>query len=117
MITINSEARADVLCGIQLRYELCVCLLDARTPLTIRELVERIEARGFTVPGRASKVVSDALRWEVRRGRVIRVGRGRYARGAMPRSTEWWIRKHADARRRAVVAPTLAQPGGRPHAA
>jgi hypothetical protein len=94
--------------GIGLRYELCVCLLDARMPLTISELVVRIEANGFAVPGRASKTVSDALRWEVRRGRVTRIGRGRYERGVMPRSTEWWIRTHAAARR-AVVAPTLAE--------
>ena len=100
MITTTSEAGAKLLSGIQLRYELCVCLLEARTPLTITELVERIEARGFAVPDRASKTVSDALRWEVRRRRVTRVGRGRYARGVMPRSTEWWIRTHAEAHHR-----------------
>ena len=108
MITTTSPVGAERLSGIHLRYQLCVCLLDAPAPLTISELVEQIEARGFAVFGRASKTVSDALRWEVRRGRVTKVGRGRYARGVMPRSTEWWIRKHADARRRAVVATTLA---------
>ena len=92
-------------------------MLDTRTPLTISELVARIEAGGFTVSGRASKTVSDALRWEVRRGRVTKVGRGRYARGVMPRSTEWWIRTHAAARRRAVVAATLARPAAGPDAA
>ncbi len=109
MINTTPATGGEPLYGIQLRYELCVCLLDARTPLTISDLVGQIEARGFAVDGRASKTVSDALRWEVRRGRVTRVGRGRYTQGVMPRSTEWWIRTHANARRRAVVAPTLAQ--------
>jgi hypothetical protein len=109
-MTITASAvPVERLVGIQLRYELCVCLLDARAPLNIADLVARIEAKGFAVEGRASKTVSDALRWEVRRGRVVNTGRGRYARGSMPRSTEWWIRTHVAERRRSVVAPTLAQ--------
>jgi hypothetical protein len=59
MITTTRLAGAERLTGLQLRYQLCVCLLDART--------------------------------------------------------EWWIRTHADARRRAVVAPTPAQPDAEAH--
>ncbi|MEY2591937.1 MAG: hypothetical protein QOJ67_3921 [Acidimicrobiaceae bacterium] len=96
--------------GLELRYALCVCLLDARSPLTVPQLVNRVEALGFAVTGRPSKSVSDALRWEVRRGRIDRLGRGLYVSGSMPRSTEWWIRRRVRSRREAeVVAPTLAE--------
>jgi hypothetical protein len=47
---------------------------------------------------RASKTISDALRWEVKRGRVVRLGQGRYGPGTMPRSTAQRI--HARAHRR-----------------
>nr|WP_234781395.1 hypothetical protein [Mycobacterium tuberculosis] len=46
---------------------------------------------GFGVRGRASKVVSEALRWEIGRDRVYRLGRGRYGPGYIPRSTEYRI--------------------------
>jgi hypothetical protein len=99
----------DILRGLELRYALCVTLLDARTSLTIPELIERLETRGFVLRGRQSKTVSDALRWEVRRDRVRRVGRGSYASGSMPRSTERWIRRRARQRRQRIVAPTLSE--------
>ncbi len=73
--------------GIELRYVLTAHLL-AHGPATVANLVEMLAARGFETPGRASKSVSDALRWETRRGRVRRVGRGRYDGGGMPRGTE-----------------------------
>lgn len=49
---------------------------------------------GLTVAGRSSKTISDALRWEVGRGRVIEVGRATYRRGTIARSTAWWIRQY-----------------------
>lgn len=61
--------------------------------LTVRQLIDLLEADGFSTLGRASKVVSDALRWEVARGRVRRVGRGRYAAGRIPRATAYRIRR------------------------
>lgn len=76
----------------RLRYVLCVALLDAREPRSVAQLIGVAEAAGCLLPGRPSKVVSDALRWEVRIGRVVRIGRSQYAMGSMPRSTEWWLR-------------------------
>jgi hypothetical protein len=94
--------------GIELRYLLTVSLIDADRTRTVAELVDTVHAAGFALPGRASKAVSDALRWEIGKGRVWRVGRGRYAAGRMPRSTEWWLRARVTTVLERVVAPTLA---------
>jgi hypothetical protein len=95
--------------GLDVRYVACVCLLDARSPMTLKQLIAGIEMMGFVVAGRPSKTVSDALRWEVRRGRIRRVGRALYAPGSMPRSTEWYIRRRVTLCCEAIVAPTLAE--------
>jgi hypothetical protein len=73
--------------GIELRYLLTVYLLD-HGPATVDELVDALTYHGFRTTGRPSKSVSDALRWEMARGRVIRFRRGRYRPGTMPRATE-----------------------------
>ncbi len=78
----------DRLGGLWLRYELCIVLHEARRSLTVAEIVGRIEADGFTIGPNAHKVVADALRWEVRRGRARRVRRGVYGTGRLPRSSE-----------------------------
>lgn len=75
------------LSGLDLRYALTTVLLRAGVPLTVPELVRALERDGFTPWGRPSKAVSDALRWEIGRGRVVRVRRGVYAVGAMPKQT------------------------------
>lgn len=96
--------------ALRLRYSLCMALLDARYPRTITELIEAAAQMGNDLRGRPSKVVSDALRWEVRRGRAVRVARSVYRAGSMPRSTEWWIRERlADDRRRAATEDIVAQ--------
>jgi hypothetical protein len=59
--------------GLQLRYFLTLHLFDAGES-SIGDLVAAVERHGFSLDGRPSKVVSDALRWEVRRGRVVRRG-------------------------------------------
>lgn len=84
---------ADRVAGTQLRHAICVCLLRAQTPLTVPEVVAGVEALGWSVPGRPSKTISDALRWEVAKGRVVRLDRSLYEIGIMPRSTEWWMRR------------------------
>ncbi|WP_101949325.1 hypothetical protein [Mycobacterium sp. 3519A] len=76
-----------VLRGIELRYALTMYLLQ-HGPTTVDELIEALEWQGFEIPGRASKQVSDALRWERRRGRVRRIARGLYGPGFVPRGTE-----------------------------
>ena len=60
--------------------------------MTVSELVDCLDHLECTPAGRPGKVVSDALRWEMRRGRVRRIGRGRYAAGRIPRSTRWWMK-------------------------
>jgi hypothetical protein len=85
-------AHPKVLRGIELRYVLTTNLA-VHGAAAIFDMVELLEYQGFTVAGRASKAVSDALRWEVRRGRVRRLRRGLYGPGQMPRSTEHYIHK------------------------
>lgn len=85
-MTITTTPR--VVRGTDLRY-LLTRLLQLNGPLTVAELVARLYGEGFAVPGRPSKTVSDSLRWENGRGRVWRIGRGRYKAGEMPRSTEY----------------------------
>jgi hypothetical protein len=76
--------------GIDLRYVLTQYLLQ-HGPTTVDELIAAIRWQGFDVGGRASKRISDALRWERRRGRVRRLARGLYAPGSVPRATEYRI--------------------------
>ena len=64
------------------------------------ELVARCEGQeGITFRGRASKVISDALRWEMGWNRVRRLSRGVYCYVGAPRSTEHWIRRRVQALR------------------
>ena len=71
--------------------------LRDRGPLRVADLSELLQRDGIAVRGRPSKVISDSLRWEVRRGRVVRLGRGRYGPGRMPRGTEYRIAKRVEA--------------------
>ena len=83
MDTPNAPLR---LRGTDLRYAL-TRVLQLSGPLTVAEIVAELNRWGFAVAGRPSKTVSDTLRWEMRRDRVRRHGRGLYAQGAVPRST------------------------------
>jgi hypothetical protein len=76
--------------GVELRYALTMFLFQYGAK-TVAELIEALEYQSFDIPGRASKVVSDALRHEIAHGRVIRLKRGRYGPGEMPRATEYRI--------------------------
>ena len=76
--------------GTELRYVL-TRILQLSGPLTVAELVAALNAWGFTVAGRPSKTVSDALRWEMGHERVRRRSRGRYHYICPPRSTEYRI--------------------------
>ncbi|MGH3675280.1 MAG: hypothetical protein ACRDU5_05995 [Mycobacterium sp.] len=87
--------------GIELRYVLTMYLLQ-HGPTTVEELIQAIRWQGFDVCGRASKQVSDALRWERRRGRVRRLARGVYAPGFVPRATEYRIHERVLALRAGV---------------
>jgi hypothetical protein len=74
-----------------LRYLLTTLLAEAGRDLSVAELVARCKGEGVVFRGRASKIVSDALRWEINWGRVARVRRGVYRFARMPRSTRSWI--------------------------
>ena len=63
--------------------------------MTVGELVRWLDDAGFRAPGRASKVVSDKLRADVARGRLRRVGRGRYVAGQVAPTT--WRRIESSA--------------------
>ena len=54
---------------------------------TVAQLAAAVQGYGFALVGRASKVISDGLRWEVRRGRVRRLARGVYGYVTAPVST------------------------------
>ncbi len=72
-------------------------IVRAGGEVTVAELVAWLEEAGFRPPVRASKIVSDRLRSDVRRGRIRRVGRGRYAAGRIAPTTWHRIRTTADA--------------------
>ena len=98
----DNEARA--LAGLQLRSAIVVLLLDRGGPMSVPELVAGIRRSGFELEGRASKAVSDALRWEVGRGRVVRVRRGIYAAGRVAKVTRHRMRARVAATRRRATA-------------
>jgi hypothetical protein len=78
--------------GIELRYVLTMHLFNLGR-CTIKDLVEALAYHGFDVDRPAGKAVSDALRWELQRGRVRRLARGVYGPGEMPRGTEHRIHR------------------------
>jgi hypothetical protein len=84
---VDTHADTSTLWGRDLRYVLTWHLVEARTVLTVAQLVWAVAGDGFGLPHPANKAVSDALRWEVARGRVVRAGRGRYRSGTMPKAT------------------------------
>ena len=83
----------DPLGGLLLRYAICVALQRHDRWMSVAEIVGVIERWGFTLPEAANKAVADAIRWEVRKGRVLKHGRGRYAYGHVPRTTEHRMRQ------------------------
>jgi hypothetical protein len=87
-----------VLRGIELRYALTE-FLTQHGPTTITGLIDGLTWQGFVIHGDTPKSVSDGLRWERRRGRVRRLGRGLYGPLTMPRATEYRIHKRVMALR------------------
>lgn len=86
-------AGAVLLRGYVLRAWLVTTLRGAGLAMTVGELVDALERAGLRTHGRASKDVSDALRWEVRRGRVRRTARATYGIGHLPRQTALRMRR------------------------
>ena len=97
--------------GRALRFVLVNELAQHGT-LTVAEMVTIVRRYRFDLGGRESKIISDALRWELARGRVIKLGRGVYRYGRPPPSTARRIRIFAVAAIRwmQIVAPTRTKP-------
>ena len=106
---ILTDDPPNTLRGRALRFVL-VDILRQRDSLTVAELVGALTDQGFRVAGRASKTISDALRWERARGRVVRVRRGLYRYGRPPKSTARRIMIFARRCRDWLVAQTRTQP-------
>jgi len=92
--------------GTDLRYLLTAYLFDYG-PATIDELIDALAYHGFRPAGRASRSVSEALRWEIFHGRAVRVRRGHYRPGAMPPATADRIHKRVRALHDDVAALSL----------
>lgn len=84
-----------VVYGWDLRVLLTLAIHESGRAMSVKELVAMVEALGGTFQGRASQVVSDALRAEMRKRRVVRVSRGIYQAGVIPRSTRDRLRRRA----------------------
>ncbi|MEM7275017.1 MAG: hypothetical protein AAF547_18185 [Actinomycetota bacterium] len=94
--------------GRSLRF-VVVELLRTHGTMTVAQMVDALTATGYPIRGRPSKVISDALRWEVARGRVVRVSRGVYRIGRAPRATAGRIRRFARACHAWIVAITRCE--------
>ncbi len=68
--------------------------------MSTAELVQALDASGVELGRAPAKAVSDALRWEIRKGRVARVRRGVYRPVRLARSTASWMRSVVDDERR-----------------
>lgn len=107
----EEETSRDVR-GRPLRYLLITMLADVGDDVSVAQLVEWCAARGVTFTGRrGSKVVSDALRWEIAHGHVQRIGRGVYRFRRPARSTMWWIRSNVKRLDRRLVFLLTQEPG------
>ncbi len=68
--------------GAELRAALRAVLASVGEPMRIDELHRGLLVRGLRAPDPVPKSISDALRAEVARGRVDRLGRGEYVSAA-----------------------------------
>jgi hypothetical protein len=91
--------------GRQVRRVIVTWLIEADRALTVADLVQRLADARLRTTGRPGKVVSDGLRWEITRGRVVRLRRGTYAVGRIPRSTAFRIRREGHALLRGPGTP------------
>lgn len=86
--------------GRPLRVLIVDLLVAHRAPRSIRQIVQELDSLHTPFGARPSKAISDALRWEVRRGRVESCGRGVYRFVGAPPTTVSRIRRRARSVRR-----------------
>lgn len=101
-----------ILHTLELRRYLVARIIERGGATAISTLVEDLADGGFSVAGRESKTISDALRAEVARGRVVRVERGVYAEADIPRSTRYRILRVARRLRTASLNERLSHTRG-----
>ena len=78
--------------GRLLRYAVVVVLAEEGRTMSLQQIADALDRRGLAVVGAPRKAISDALRAELTRHRVIRVARGHYRGRPLPRSTDWSMR-------------------------
>ncbi len=61
-----------------LRHAIVLVLVGTKRATSVAEIVDRLRQSGYEFKGRPTQAVSDALRTEIRNGRVARVGHGQY---------------------------------------
>jgi hypothetical protein len=91
-----TSCQLDVLHGRRLRYAAAVLLHEARDTVGLDVLATALDAWGYATGGEPRKAISDALRWELHRGRAVRVGRGRYRSRGLAPSTLRWMRAQVE---------------------
>jgi hypothetical protein len=85
--------RAIPLSGLDLRHA-ALAIVQRRGCASIAEIEQVLAGDGFTVAGPTpNKRLADALRHEVRLGRLRRVRRGCYAIDRLNRTTAWRARR------------------------
>lgn len=83
----DREPGLQMICRRERRYVLTYVLVAAERELTIPEIEARLEALGFTVYPPKNKRISDGLRVPLQRGWVVRVRRGTYRAGRIPKTS------------------------------
>jgi hypothetical protein len=80
--------------SLHIRYLVIDALMRSPSPLSLDDLVVDLHRGGHDLgpPASARKHISDLLRSDLGRGRVVRVGRGVYRLGTVPVSTGYRIR-------------------------
>ncbi len=86
----------NLIYGRPLRAVLLLALHEAGYAMQVSELADFVLDHGLELNGRTGKAISDALRWEIRRGRVHRLGHNLYTVGFVPRSTRQRLFKLAE---------------------
>ena len=95
--------------GLDLRSLLVLILLRKGRPMVVADLVSAVTASGFALAGRPGKAVSDALRWEMGRGRVRRAGRATYCPGYVAKVTRHRMRSRVAQTRNRGGTPSYAR--------